>query len=104
MPVSPLPLGPSIRFGILSDIHAAPVTAEPYVWQNTVDLPHAVELLDAGLSWLAGQAIDTLVLLGDLTGVRGSGVFRSSGQRALALGVLCWPFQGTAMWIWRSGR
>lgn len=87
MPVSPLPLGPSIRFGILSDIHAAPVTAEPYVWQNTVDLPHAVELLDAGLSWLAGQAIDTLVLLGDLTESADPACFAAVGQRALALGV-----------------
>lgn len=51
----------------MSDAHLAPAGTEPYVWHNTVDLPHADELLDAGLDWLRAQQVDTIVLLGDLT-------------------------------------
>lgn len=75
------------RFGIVSDAHLAPATAEPYTWQNTVDLPHSAELLDAGLQWLASQAIDTLVLLGDLTESADSESFEHVRERSFALGV-----------------
>ncbi|HET9662164.1 MAG TPA: metallophosphoesterase family protein, partial [Thermomicrobiales bacterium] len=61
--------------------------AEPYAWQNTVDLPHAVELLDAGLDWLAGQRLDALVLLGDLTEAADKESFAVVQERALALGA-----------------
>lgn len=75
------------RLGILSDIHCAPSTAQPYTWQNTVDLPHSCELLDAGIAWLAEQRIDILVLLGDLTEAADPGSFAVVRERATALGV-----------------
>lgn len=51
----------------MSDAHLAAAGTEPYVWHNTVDLPHSAELLDAALAWLRAQQVDTIVLLGDLT-------------------------------------
>jgi predicted phosphodiesterase len=73
--------------GVISDIHCAPDTAAPYAWQNTVDLPHSIELLDAALDWLAGQRLDALALLGDLTEAADAESFGVVRERALALGV-----------------
>ena len=75
------------RLGVIADIHAAPATAEPYDWQNTVDLPHSVELLDAGLAWLGKQRLDALALLGDLTEAADAASFAVVRERALELGV-----------------
>lgn len=75
------------RLGILADIHCAPATAEPYTWQNLVDLPHSAELLDAGLAWLAEQQLDALVLLGDLTETADGESFQHVGARAISLGT-----------------
>jgi predicted phosphodiesterase len=78
---------PRWRLGVVSDAHLSPATAEPYIWQNTVDLPHSAELLDAGIGWLAEQAIDTLVLLGDLTEAADPASFAAIRERAISLGV-----------------
>ncbi|MCA9858193.1 MAG: metallophosphoesterase [Thermomicrobiales bacterium] len=75
------------RLGVVADAHSAPPGAEPYVWQNTVDLPHSTELLDAGLHWLAAQQLDALVLLGDLTEAADPASFTAICERATALGV-----------------
>lgn len=75
------------RLGIVSDAHLAPPSAEPYTWQNTVDLPRSAELLDAGLGWLREQQIDTLVLLGDLTEAADQESFVAMRERVLEIGV-----------------
>lgn len=76
-----------VRFGIVSDAHLAPEDAEPYRWHNTVDLPHAAELLDAALAWLETRAIDALVLLGDLTEDADPDSFTQVQDRVLRLGL-----------------
>jgi predicted phosphodiesterase len=77
----------SMRFGIISDPHLAPADVEPYIWHNTVDLPHSAELLEAGLAWLRTQAMDTVVLLGDLTESADRHSFDEVRARVAKLGV-----------------
>ncbi len=75
------------RLGVVADAHRSPATATPYTWQNTVDLPHSAELLDAGLAWLAAQRIDALALLGDLTESADPASFAAVRERTAELGV-----------------
>jgi predicted phosphodiesterase len=75
------------RLGIVSDAHLSPATAEPYTWQNTVDLPHSAELLDAALAWLRAQDIDALAFLGDLTESADPASFAAMRERVLGFGV-----------------
>jgi 3',5'-cyclic AMP phosphodiesterase CpdA len=56
-----------LRLGIVSDAHVAPADTPPTSWHGPFDFAGAVERLEHAASRFAEEAVDGVIMLGDLT-------------------------------------
>lgn len=60
-------VSPTVRIGVLSDVHLAGADAPPASWHHRLRLESSADLLDAALDHLAGAGVDAVLACGDLT-------------------------------------
>jgi predicted phosphodiesterase len=81
-----------VRLGLVTDLHVAPLPHAPARWHNEYDFDGACRRAKATLSALAGEGVDAVAALGDLTNAGDDdsldtvlGILSASGLRTLVV-------------------
>jgi Calcineurin-like phosphoesterase superfamily domain len=81
-----------VKLGLVTDLHVAPLPHAPARWHNDYDFDGACRRAQAALSGLAGEGVDAVAALGDLTNAGDEdsldtviGILSASGLRTLVV-------------------
>jgi Calcineurin-like phosphoesterase len=81
-----------VKLGLITDLHVAPVPHAPARWHNDYDFDGVCRRVQAALSALAGEGVDAVAALGDLTNAGDDdsldtvlGILSASGMRTLVV-------------------
>jgi predicted phosphodiesterase len=81
-----------VKLGLVTDLHVAPLPHAPARWHNDYDFDGACRRVESALSALAGEGVDAVAVLGDLTNAGDDdsldtviGILSASGLRTLVV-------------------